>query len=735
MTTAGSLALALTLLTTSVGPPTEPPPGAPPEPVPPTAGTEGPSGPGADGSGEEESDADRPAGELSDEIVVTDTGTEGRLGETAAAVTVLGEDALATAPAVTLDEALRNVPGFTLFRRSGSRTSNPTTHGASLRGIGGSGAGRALVLADGVPLNDPFGGWVAWGLVPSAALERAEVLRGGASDLYGSSALAGVVQLFRRRPAAGEVVVDLSAGEQGTAGGSTWASLDGGGWAGAVAAQGLTSDGYVQVAREDRGSVDVRAGSRHGSFEVTLERRPGADSGSAPGSTSTTGGGKGRAEGSTQRGERRPHLWVRAGLFDEERDNGTPVQENARQIRHGSAGADWTTSRGTATARLWGTDQDFSQTFSAVTDDRASERLVRRQSVPAERLGGSGRWIASLGSDHTLVVGVEGGRSEGVSDEQIFIPGGPVIDTSSGGAQEEAALYVEDLVTVGADLSVAASLRYDRWENRPADPAADGPTRSESAVSPRVSLRWQPRPAWGLTAAGYRSFRAPTLNELYRGFRVGDVVTDPNPALEAERLTGAEAGVVWTPVRGPSDLRVRANLFWMRLDDPIANVTLDASGDLILRQRQNLGRTSSRGAELEVDARLGRRWHLSGAYLLADAEVERFPADPTLEGLQVAQVPEHQASLQLRRRGERLDAALHARWTDEQFDDDRNLFPLEELFLVDARAGWRVIPSLELYLAAENLLDEEVTVGRTPVRTIASPRLVRVGLRWDRGGA
>ncbi|MFP3941484.1 MAG: TonB-dependent receptor, partial [Thermoanaerobaculia bacterium] len=238
-----------------------------------------------------------PAAELSDEIVVTDTGTEGRLGETAAAVTVLNADELATSPGVTLDETLRNVPGFTLFRRSGSRTSNPTTHGASLRGIGGSGAGRALVLADGVPLNDPFGGWVAWGLVPSAALERAEVLRGGASDLYGSSALAGVVQLFRRRPAAGGAVVDVSAGEQSTASGSAWAALDGEGWAGAVAAQGLTSDGYVQVAPEDRGPVDVPAGSRHGSLEVTLERRPGGGRRPEPGAAGTRGAAASGAQG------------------------------------------------------------------------------------------------------------------------------------------------------------------------------------------------------------------------------------------------------------------------------------------------------------------------------------------------------------------------------------------------------------------------------------------------------
>ncbi|HLE83008.1 MAG TPA: Plug domain-containing protein, partial [Thermoanaerobaculia bacterium] len=180
--------------------------------------------PQATPSDADRSSAEAPAAGVADEIVVTASGTEEPLGETAAAVTVLDAEELAASPAATLDEALRQVPGFTLFRRSGSRTSNPTTHGASLRGIGGSGAGRVLVLADGVPIDDPFGGWVPWGLVPTAALKRVEVLSGGASDLYGSSALAGVVQLLRREPAAGERVADLSAGGQGTVATSAWAA-------------------------------------------------------------------------------------------------------------------------------------------------------------------------------------------------------------------------------------------------------------------------------------------------------------------------------------------------------------------------------------------------------------------------------------------------------------------------------------------------------------------------------
>ncbi|WP_352430871.1 TonB-dependent receptor plug domain-containing protein [Pyrinomonas sp.] len=134
------------------------------------------------------------------------------IGDTPQSARTLSDRELLTTAAPTLDDALRQVVGFALFRRAGSRTANPTSQGVSLRGIGASGASRALVLVDGVPLNDPFGGWVYWGRVPMAAIERVEVLRGAASDLYGSSALGGVVQIITRRPERPILVADASLG-------------------------------------------------------------------------------------------------------------------------------------------------------------------------------------------------------------------------------------------------------------------------------------------------------------------------------------------------------------------------------------------------------------------------------------------------------------------------------------------------------------------------------------------
>src|SRR5438132_13685588 len=147
-----------------------------------------------------------------DSITVTASRTPTRLADTPASVIVLSRDEIAASAAPTVDDALRQVPGFTLFRRSGSRTANPTSQGVSLRGVGGSGASRALVLDDGVPLNDPFGGWVYWGRIPTVALQRAEIVRGGASDLYGSGAMSGVVQFIRRRD--DTIAADVSYGQQ-----------------------------------------------------------------------------------------------------------------------------------------------------------------------------------------------------------------------------------------------------------------------------------------------------------------------------------------------------------------------------------------------------------------------------------------------------------------------------------------------------------------------------------------
>jgi outer membrane receptor protein involved in Fe transport len=663
---------------------------------------------------EEGASASEPRPRTAEAVTVTATRVETELDEAPGSVLVLSRRRLERTAALTIDDALRSVPGFSLFRRSGSRTAHPTAQGVSLRGIGSSGASRALVLADGVPLNDPFGGWVYWGRVPRAALERVEVLRGGASDLYGNAALGGVVHLFRRRPERPLLALDASYGGQGTHEASVLAALGDARFSAELAAESFGTDGYVPVDVAERGAVDVPANSSHRTASLTLRHRP--------------------ASG--------PTLFARGSYFDEARSNGTPLQQNETWIAEGTAGADWQLTAGVLSLRAYHSRQRFDAGFSAVSADRASESLTRQQSVPARATGLGAQWAGALGTRHALAAGIEGRDVRGSSDESIH--SGPLpTESSAGGRQASAAVFVEDLVRVTERLSVLAGVRLDLWQNRdglsvtrpPAGPERTTrfEDRSETALSPRAAALWRLTRRLSLSAAAYRAFRAPTLNELYRPFRVGNVVTLASSELQAERLSGAEAGVRLGT--GDGRLSVHGTLFWMQLDGAVGNVTLSATPELITRQRQNLGGTRSRGVELDASARLGRRLALAGGYLYADALVTDNPEAPELIGLWLPQVPRHQASVRLDWEAP-ADAALglQARWAGAQFDDDRNQFRLGGFWTLDLYASRPLAGGAEAFVAAENLLDARHDVGRTPVRTLGPPRFIRAGLRLRLGG-
>jgi len=230
-----------------------------------------------------------------------------------------------------------------------------------------------------------------------------------------------------------------------------------------------------------------------------------------------------------------------------------------------------------------------------------------------------------------------------------------------------------------------------------------------------------------VSASAYRAFRAPTLNELYRNFRVGNVVTNANANLRAERLTGGEAGVGFHPFS--ERLFVRGNFFWSDIDDSIANVTLSTTPALITRQRQNLGAIRARGVELSAVMKFSLRWELSGEYMLTDSTVLRFPGNRGLEGLLVPQVPRHQFNFQLTYRGENWLVATQGRFVSRQFDDDQNLLPLEKFFTVDAEASRSVSERVRLFVAVQNLTRSRYEISSTPVFTVGPPVLVRGGVR------
>jgi len=639
-------------------------------------------------------------------IVVTPSRLPTRVADTAASVAVVSRQTLDTTAALTLDDKLRQVPGFSLLRRSGSRVANPTSQGVSLRGIAPTGSSRALVLDDGIPLNDPFGGWVYWARIPQPAIAAIEVLRGSASDLYGSAAMGGVIQVVRRGMSERATSLRVSIADDETWDGSVLLARQLGPTFTSLSAQGFSTDGYILVDPAERGLVDTSAGSRNSSVELT----------------------------SNVLTSDKQQLFVRGSHFRERRDNGTPLQTNETRSNQLSLGAGGLAGGAELFFRGYLSDQDYEQVFSAIRLDRDTERLTVRQSVPSSAAGFTVSGNRTVGSRSSIVVGVDHRRVSGTSEEENY-SGPRVVLQSAGGKQRANALFAQHILSILTNLSLISSVRYDNVRNHDGAAIRTGLTtdrldfdaRSESAWSPRLSVlyRTSERLAW--TASGYGSFRSPTLNELYRAFRVGNIVTNANDELKSERLRGGEAGAVVSIDRGS----VRLTIFSMEIDRTIANVTQSMTPSLITRQRQNLGASRSRGLEVDADYRFDDRWQLSGGAALLDSTVQRFSANRALEGMQVPQVPRFQGSLQLRFSGVKISAATQLRWSGSQFEDDLNLMPLASFMTVDGFLARQFTRSTAIFLAAENLTDESYEIGRTPVTTIGAPRSFRAGVRFD----
>ena len=659
----------------------------------------------------------------SEQVTVSAARTEIRLSETPGSTILLSQTDVAATPALRVDDVLRQVPGFSLFRRSDSRTANASNQGVSLRGLGGTAASRALVLEDGLPLVDAFGGWVYWDRVPRSSLANVEVFRGGASNLYGSDALGGVVQFITRQPQRPAFTLDASYGNERTPDLSFWTGTRAGPWDLSLASEMFRTDGYIIVPTWQRGSVDTPANSEDATVDFTAGHHLGE---------------KGR-------------IFGRGSFYTEFRNNGTPVQTNDTIMGEGAIGLDRQFgSSDSLTFRAYGQVQAYDQRFSSVATNRNSESLTDLQYVPEQVVGGAAQWTHFLGKHQTLIAGMDLMEVMGASDEQLFTAGTHTRNNASGGRQRILGGFGEDLVRWN-NLTIILAGRFDDWGNFNASsictpisgtcassPSMLYPSRSDLAFSPRLSVLRALSPNVSVTGSMYRAFRAPTLNELYRSFRLANVLTQNNPFLNAERLTGAEAGVNITTLDRNLDLR--GTFFWSDIVDPVQNVTVNPTSNPVLRRKENVGRIRSRGVELDGVLHISRDIQISAGYDFTAATVVNYtvpPGEISLLGKNVAQVPRNVFTWEARYwNPSRIMLSVQGRFLGNQFDDDQNHYPLGRFYTMDLQVGRNLTRNLEVFAAAENLLDERYNVANTPTATgslfnIGPPILYRVGLRLN----
>jgi len=652
---------------------------------------------------------------------VTVTAYRTPLGELESPVTtrVLNETALNTAAAITMDGKVRQLPGVELFRRSSSLVANPSSQGVSLRGLGSTAASRTLLTEDDVPLNDPFAGWIHWQEQPELAVQSVEVVRGGASDLYGSSAIGGVLNLIPARPTFDQAELKSSYGAEGTFDDSLLLQGKRGSW-GLLAAGGvLGTDGYIQEAPSQRGPVDI-ASNVHSQNGVLLAEH--------------------------DRGPLR--LLLRASGFNDARDNGTPDQTNATRLWRYATGGDWQGPHGGSLGtRVYGSTAHFRQVFSNISNlptsadptcsYRCRETPTRFSHTPENELGAVAHWTQPIGAGLILVAGADTHDVRVWDLEQTY--GATAALTNLHDHQRDSAAYAE-VMWVRAGWTLTGSGRLDWFQNYDGQqlalngsawtPSATQPPQFDQHVfDPRMGLSRKLWNHWALSASGFRAFRAPSPNELYRTTQVGNMLTKPNGNLLSERATGWETGLATEWFWGS----VRASYFATQVNRPITAVTLNPTSSPILLIRENLGQIESRG--LALDFQLAPRDWLAvdGGYQYAGATVTKGSQDM---GNWIPEVAHNLASFNLRAYKPAFGTlSLQSRLSGRQFDDDANHYMLHGFFRLDAYASHDLGKRFQVFAAGENLFDRQIEVGKTPTATLGTPRVGRVGFLVRLGSA
>jgi outer membrane receptor protein involved in Fe transport len=653
------------------------------------------------------------------EIVVTGNALPDPAAQRAYDVVTIGREQLANAPTHQLDEILKSVPGLQLYRRSDSTSGHPTSQGVTLRSLGGNASSRALLVLDGVPQTDPFGGWVNWPAYDASGLAEVRVVRGGGSVPYGPGALAGIIEMTSLSARGAEASVEV--GSRQSLRGHVFAGADVGGGLFTIDAQGGRSDGFVPVTEESRGPIDWPSPYSEASLRARYSIPVGGD-------IELQAGGLG---------------------FVDERERGLPFSDNRTRgadlsLRLVSSGR-WQWS-----ATGYGQWRNFRSSFASVNDDRTQATQVALQdSVPSRGFGGSMELRPPVGRGLELRLGADARLTSGHSNELYsFVAGEPTRRRRSGGDGATAGFFAEASWTRGR-LTLTGGGRLDHWviargelvERQIATGAElrdeSYPTRSGWLPTARAGALLDLGGGLSLRSAAYLGWRMPTLNELFRPFRVGPDATAANPLLDPELLQGAEAGVQYKK----GGLKFELTGFANRLSDAIANVTLGHGPGQFpgvgfvagsYSQRRNLDSVSVTGIEASGEVESGP-WHARVGASFTRARVEASGDAAQLDGLRPAQTPAVTVSGELGWNDGGRSASLIVRHVGAQNEDDLGTLRLPPATTVDAFIAWPLTGKLQLIARGENLLDSTVIAGLDSDGTTerAAPRTLWVGLRWS----
>jgi len=615
-------------------------------------------------------------------IVVTGAGLEATPSTSAYTTLELDRQQIVSGASGRLEDVLSSVAGFQQFRRSDSRSSNPSAQGVTLRALGGNATARAQMLLDGVPLADPFFGYIPFSAIAPERLESIRVTRGGGSGPFGAGALAGTIELESADATAlgvisGQALLNSRAESELSA---TLAPQVGEGFA-IVSGRWDRGKGFYTTPQDERVPQSARARFDSWSASASLVQPVGDEL----------------------------ELQVRGLAFEDHR---TLRFKGADSSSEGQDVSARLVSRGPWQVDVVGYAQWRNFTNIVISSTSFAKTLDQRD-TPSNGLGGKLEIRPPVGENHTLRLGTDYRRSEGDLVEDRFLANGNGNGSRyAGGVNTDWGLFMENDVVLGP-LTLNGGVRADRWTIR------DGYMRNvnaQGAVLPE-SATYADRSGWDwslrggavframdglqLRAAAYTGLRLPTLNELYRPFVVFPITTLANAELRNERLEGFEAGIDWQPIE---NVAFSLTAFDNEVKHAVTNVTIDGQ----TRQRQNIDAIKARGLELASEMQFGQV-SFNGSLAYTDAEMRGSGVAIALDGLRPAQTPKWAASGTVSwQPRERVVLSATLRHVGLQYEGDREDDALPAATTVDLFAQAPLTGNLSFVARVENLFDETI---------------------------
>ncbi|MDQ8199261.1 TonB-dependent receptor plug domain-containing protein [Pelagicoccus enzymogenes] len=629
-------------------------------------------------------------------------------------------------------DSLATYPGIASFRRTNSLAAHPTTQGVRLRNFGANASSRALVLFDGVPQNDPFGAWVYWHQYDLTQLDALHIYPSGIAETWGNMASGGLVSMVAKEAAAGARLFQASIGSAESYDLKAYAAYAAGDEAVFdIGIRRFDSDGFHTLAESQRGTVDEAAYSSAAILNTRVSWKPNE--------------------------AWKSQLSLR--LFDEERGNGTPLGRNDTE----GLDLSWVAEReipdqdATLNLSLYLQDRTFRNVFTSVEDDRNSERPALDQyDVPAEALGGALVYRSELDLGLRYAAGVDFRMLEGAVNERYRNLGsGFTRERYAGGEQDFIGLFTQIETELSDRDTLTGTIRLEdlkREEGRRTETDTEnGNLLLEEAYADSTrtvlsgNLNWTHKLTENSNTqfALFSGYRSPTLNELYRPFRVRNDITEANPELANERHQGLEISYHHHSADGLSGLRLSG--FFYEASEMVANALLTTESGFDPRfgfippggsgsARVNLDRSHVSGIELQAKRQLSQSLRATLTAVYAETEIR----NDELEELQGNAFPQSApwkavAGLEWKAK-DSLTLWTNYRWYDRSWEDLGNTRRLGATADLSLGAHFEIDAQRSLSLHLSNAFDERNVSGiaSNGLVTIDEPREFQVTFTWKK---